>query len=276
MGERAQSPLTGKRVVITRAITQSEGLFDALRAREAEPLLFPLIRIVPLQEYEPLDAALARLRAGDWIILTSQNAVAPVAGRGRMLRKEFFSAAEGVKVAVVGPASERAALDANLRVDYVANVQDGVSLAHELGERLRGRRVLLPRSDLASPALPAAVQKFGAEVIEVAAYHTERVREWDRRLGDTILHGAVDAVVCFSPSAVHALTDFLSTNGARADFQNTVAFVAVGAVTAQAFRDEGIHQPLVAAEATNEAAINVLSEYFAGRRQPHFAGAKKS
>src|SRR5208283_1750929 len=107
MGERAQSPLAGKRVVITRAMTQSEGLFDALRARDAEPLLFPLIRIVPLQEYGPLDAALARLRAGDWIILTSQNAVASVAGRGRMLRKEFFSAAEGVKVAVVGPASQR-------------------------------------------------------------------------------------------------------------------------------------------------------------------------
>src|SRR5271163_2694309 len=109
VGEWASSALAGKRIVVTRTVAQSGELFEALRARGAEPVLIPLIRIVPVEDYGPLDAALSRLRSGDWIVLTSQNAVAPVAQRGRMLRDESFGAAEGIQVAAVGPASENAA-----------------------------------------------------------------------------------------------------------------------------------------------------------------------
>lgn len=275
MAEQSLSALAGKRIVVTRAEAQSEGLFDALRSRRAEPILFPLIRIVALEDYGALDAALVRLRAGDWIILTSQNAVTPVATRARMLRKEFFGAANGILVAAVGPATAKAAQALNVKVDYVAKTHDGVSLANELKERLRGHLALLPRSDLAGGALPATIQKIGGQAVEVIAYRTERVNEWEGQLVDMILEGAVDAVVCFSPSAVHALTDLLAARDA-VNFQDKVAFAAIGAVTAQAFRSAGIRKPLVAVDASAEATVKILSDYFASREQFQNAGATNS
>ena len=275
MAEQEELPLAGKRIVITRAVTQSEGLADALRAQGAEPVLFPLIRIVPIKNYGELEAGLARLRDGDWIILTSQNAVAPVADCAIALRRDFFGEASGILVAAVGPATEKAARAAGVNVDYLAQTHDGVSLATELKERLRGHLALLPRSDLAGTALPVAIHKIGGEAIEVVAYHTEHVPQWEGRLADMIVEGSVDAVVCFSPSAVTALMDLLSSRNV-ADVENKVVFVAIGAITAQAFRMAGIRQPLVAIDASTAASVNVLSKYFAERVSPQNAGVKHS
>jgi len=274
VGEWASSALAGKRIVVTRTVAQSGELFEALRARGAEPVLIPLIRIVPVEDYGPLDAALSRLRSGDWIVLTSQNAVAPVAQRGRMLRDESFGAAEGIQVAAVGPASENAARAAGLTVDYVAKSHDGVSLAHELGERLRGRRVLLPRSDLAGAELPAAVQRYGAEAMEVVAYCTEQVHEYERELKALVAEGGVDAIICFSPSAVHSLARVLGA-ARLTELQDKLVFAAIGEVTARAYRHAGVREPLAAKYAGSEATVNVLNDYFARRSQQALAGAKK-
>ena len=71
--------------MVTRPLAQCAALCDALRAEDAEALVFPLINIVPLEDFRELDAALRKLRAGDWIFLTSQNAVAPLVERLEVL-----------------------------------------------------------------------------------------------------------------------------------------------------------------------------------------------
>jgi len=274
VGDRAQSSLAGKRIVATRPQAQCAALCDALLAHGAEPLALPLIKIVAAEDFTELDAGLKKLRAGDWIILTSQNAVDPVALRLRFLRAAEPNTARDVRVAAVGPATQQAANNAALEVQYVAQAHDGVSLAQELGERLRGRHVLLPRSDLANTEMPAALRQFGAEVMEVIAYRTEYLRESEAELQRRIAARRVDAVVCFSPSAVHSLVNIL---GARiAELHDHVVFAAIGEPTARAFREAGVRQPLVAGEATPEAAVSVLRDRFAKQAPRAFAGAKKS
>ena len=260
--------------MVTRALAQSDGLAKALRTRGAEPILLPLIRIVPVVDYAPLDAALGRLRDGDWIFLTSQNAVPLVAQRGRRLREDFFGAAAAIQVAAVGAATQRAARETDMPIHYVANSHDGVSLANELGERLRGRKVLLPRSDVAGPELPDAIQQHGAEVMDVHAYRTEPCREHDGELQARVLRREVDAIVCFSPSAVRSLERVFCT-ARLAEVQNSVAFAAIGKVTEWACRHAGLREPLMAEDASVEAVVAVLQDYFAGRVPGHFAGAKK-
>jgi uroporphyrinogen-III synthase len=274
VAETSPSPLAGKRIVVTRPLAQCIALCDALRAYGAEPLALPLIRIVAVGGFAELDAGLKKLRARDWIILTSQNAVDPVASRLRLLRAAEPDTARDVHIAVVGPATQQAAKEASLGAHYVAQVHDGVSLAHELGERLRGRRVLLPRSDLASTEMPAAIRQYGAEVTEVIAYRTEYVRESEAELQTLIATRRVDAIVCFSPSAVHSLVNILGTS--VVELHDRIRFVAIGEVTARAFREAGVREPLVAADATTEAAVGVLSDHFARQVQRDFAGAKKA
>ena len=67
--------LSGLRVVVTRPQDQSEVLCDRLRALGAEPIVFPVIAIVPPEPGGPLDQAIARLAGYDWIIFTSVNGV---------------------------------------------------------------------------------------------------------------------------------------------------------------------------------------------------------
>ena len=275
MSDPSQSPLAGKRIVVTRPLAQSDSLANALRARGAEPIILPMIRIAPIEDCAQLDAALGRLCADDWIFLTSQNAVSPVAERGRRLRGDFFSTAGRIHVAVVGTATQRAAREAGLTVHYVAKTHEGVSLANELGERLRGRRVLSPRSDIAGPELPDAIQQQGGEVMDIAAYQTELCRDHDDELKVLVARREVDAIVCFSPSAVRSLEKVFDS-ARLAEVQNSVVFAAVGKVTEWACLRAGLHEPLVADDACAEAVVIVLHNYFASRVSGHFAGAKKS
>jgi uroporphyrinogen-III synthase len=275
VADPSKSPLAGKRIVVTRPTLQSDGIADALRARGAKPIILPLIRIAPIEDYAKLDAALERLCGGDWIFLTSQNAVSPVAQRGRQFREDFFSEACRIQVATVGVATQHAAVESGISVQYVAKSHDGVSLANELGELLRGRKVLLPRSYIAGPELPDTVQRYGAEVMDVATYCTEECREHDDKLKTLIEQREVDAIVCFSPSAVTSLEKAVGL-ARLAELQDFLVFAGIGKVTERAFVRAGLHEPLVAEDSSAEAVVAILHNYFAGRLSGHFAGAKKA
>ncbi len=274
MAELQTSALAGKRIVITRAPEQSNSLAKALRARGADPIVLPLIRIVALEDYAKLDGALGQLRAGDWIFLTSQNAVSPVAQRGRRLRGDFFSAAAGIQVAAVGTATQRAAGEAGLTVHHIAKSHDGVSLAEELREPLRGRRVLLPRSNIAGPELRELIGRYGGEAMDVPAYRTEPCREHDNELKALVEQGEADVIVCFSPSAVRSLEKAFGP-ARLAEMENSVVFAAIGKVTELACVHAGLRRPLVADEASAESLVGILQNYFADRVPGHLAGAKK-
>jgi uroporphyrinogen-III synthase len=68
-------PLINKRILITRARHQASDLAAQLEALGATPILIPTIEIIPPETYAPLDAAIAKLDAYDWLIFTSANAV---------------------------------------------------------------------------------------------------------------------------------------------------------------------------------------------------------
>src|SRR5579863_2455638 len=58
VGEPGHKPLAGKRVVVTRALEQSQSLVDALREAGAEPILLPLVAFTPVDNPAELDACL--------------------------------------------------------------------------------------------------------------------------------------------------------------------------------------------------------------------------
>ena len=74
-------PLFGKRVLVTRPKDQSMDLVERLEAMGAEAIEAPMIRIVPPEDYGPLDEACARAADFDWIIFSSANAVDAFFGR---------------------------------------------------------------------------------------------------------------------------------------------------------------------------------------------------
>src|SRR5262249_44897240 len=111
---------------------------------------------------------------------------------------------------------------------------------------------------------PAALEAAGARVTEVVAYRTLRAADPDQQQLARVVRGEVEAILFFSPSAVQSFVEAAGSSQLQM-LQRRVAIAAIGPVTAKALRDAGVGQLLLAAEATSDAMIRGLSEYFSSR-----------
>src|SRR6266478_3653893 len=269
----APSALLGKRVVITRPALQSEALVNSLKERGAIPIVRPLITFCDPEDYSPMDIAISGLEQFDWLIFTSGEAVRAVARRCSKLGQSFTEISSDLSVAAVGPVTADEIRKIGLNVDYVAQTRSGIGLANELGERLREKKVLLPRSDRANPDLPVALKHHGAEVKEVIAYRTVRPKETELKELTEFVNGKADAILFFSPSSVLHFTEAFSSKLLSAA-EDRLAIMAVGPVTANALRGAGVSRAVVAADTTAVAVIEALEKHFAGAAKQEKAGAK--
>jgi uroporphyrinogen-III synthase len=170
------------------------------------------------------------------------------------------------RAAAVGPTTAAAAERAGFFVDYQAQTHSGAALANELGEKLRGQTVFLPRSDRANPDLPRLLRNYGAEVTEVVAYRTVTPVNLDDEKIASILNGEVEAILFFSPTAVEHFVGVVG-NEKLQDLQNRVAIAAVGPITANALQQSGVHNLLMAEDTTTDAVIAILNNHFAVPRK---------
>jgi uroporphyrinogen III methyltransferase/synthase len=274
VAETIPSALVGKRIVITRAAAQSEALARELSGRGAIPIVVPLVSFAEPEDCAPLDKAIKQLEQFDWMILTSAQAVRAAAQRAEDLQRPLNRPGSKLLVACVGPVTAEAARKANLRVELVAGTHNGVALAGELGSRLAGAKVFLPRSDRANPDLPIALKHHGAHVTEVIAYRTLRPAEAERGNLKNIGEGKTDAVLFFSPSAVHHFAELRGAEQLR-QLQDKLAITAVGPVTAKALREAGVTHGVMAQDTTAASVIEALEQHFAGILKAALAGGKR-
>lgn len=273
MAEAISSALAGKRIVITRSAAQSEAMARDLSARGAIPVVLPLVSFADPEDFGPLDEAIKGIEQFDWMILTSAQAMRALVKRSEELKRSLFGPEGKLRIAAVGPVTAEAAERAGLRVEHVAETHTGVALAEELGGRLAGARVFLPRSDRANPDLPPALRRYGADVMEVIAYRTLRPTDVGQRDLRKIAEGAADAVLFFSPSAVQYFAGLFGSEQLQS-IQDKLAITAVGPVTANTLQEAGVRHLVISADTTAAAVVEALEEYFAGTVKAR-AGAKR-
>jgi len=258
----SHSALAGKRVVVTRAMAQAVELLKALQYAGSIPILLPVIRILPPESFSHLDETLQKLDEFDLVLFTSQNAVRIVQERlealglfgGQKIRRPVAGA--------VGDTTASEATGVGFEVVHVASKPLGTVLAEELGTRLYGKRVLLPRSDRANPDVTVVLEKLGARVTEIVAYRTVSESAND---GDVVLKAMnADAVLFFSPSAVEGF-DRVCGAGKLAEFATRGVVVASGPVTLAALHAAGITTAAAAKEPSVARIIEALANSFAMR-----------
>ncbi len=273
MGDAGSKPLAGKRVLVTRAAEQSQSLLEALREAGAHAVMAPLVAFATPEDTSDLDRCLRGGQRFDWIFFTSQNAVRALQERCAALQIPPKQSLAAAKIAAVGPATAAAARGIGLSVEYISKGHTGVALADELAGELRGKRILVPRSDRANPDLLAALERHGANIAAVIAYKTVAAEAGAGELEEAMTKRPADAVLFFSPSAVRNFRESVGTERFRAIGRQAV-FVAIGPVSERALKAEGVERVLVAADTTVAASIATLAEFFskAGQAQP--AGAK--
>ena len=156
-------PLSGWRIVVTRAARQSGGLRERLEQQGAEVLLLPTIEIVSPNSYETLDSVLRKLAEFDWLIVTSANAVRVISERMAEIGLTAESLAH-LHCAAVGPSTAEAMQTLGLKVAVVPEQYVGDALADALKDQVRGQRVLLVRAAVARDVVPDALTAAGAVV----------------------------------------------------------------------------------------------------------------
>ena len=126
------------------------------------------------------------------------------------------------------------------------------------------RRVLLPASALADPALADGLRRAGWEVEQVAAYTTVTADAHDLPpdLDRTWATGGVDAVVLTAPSTTRAVLELLGPPP-----QGT-GLVAIGATTAAATRELGLTVAAVAPSPTPEGVLQATIDTIRATTDP--------
>jgi len=224
-----------------------------------------MIHFGPPADFGPLDEALRNLDQFDWILLTSQIAVEFVSRRAISIGIAKIQLASSGRVAVVGPATATAAARAGFRVDYVTRKNEGGGFLEELAQELKGKRIFLPRSNLALKAVVENLEQNGSEVTAIVAYRNLPPSPEEQRQIQAIQWGIVEAALFFSPSAVQHFVDAVGILQVKRHHAHIV-FVAVGPTTAQALRDLlGFQHVVQATSPSTEGVLQSLENYLQKR-----------
>jgi uroporphyrinogen-III synthase len=259
------SELSGKRILVTRARAQSEGLVERLAQLGAVAVIFPTIEIAAMADPAALDRAIAHLDSYDWIIFTSVNAVeffwqrfvALAGGQRWQAAGKEFQAFAGVKVAAIGPVTAQALRARGVTAAFVPPEYVAEAIVPGLGE-VRGQRILLPGSEIARRALFAALQERGAFPEAIAVYRTLPAQPGSHNLAD--LAQGVDAATFTSSSTVD---NFFELLGSRAlELLQGAVIACIGPITAQTARSRGLRVAVTANVYTMEGLVAALLAYF--------------
>jgi uroporphyrinogen-III synthase len=229
-------PLTGRRVLVTRAAHQAGKLSEGLRALGATPVEVPVLEIQPPARFEPLDAALLGLGRYDWLILTSANTVRALAERAAALRVALAQPA-GLKVAAVGEGTANAAREAGLNVALVPESYVAEGLVSSVASCAAGKRILLARAAVARDVIPDALRAAGAQVDVVDAYRNVMPEAAPEQLRKALAE-RIDVATFTSSSSVTHLVEAAQAAGVAWPFAG-VAAASIGPITSATLRDSG-------------------------------------
>ena len=258
-------PLFGKRIVVTRPREQAAELVEALEQLGATVIEAPTVKIVPPEDFAPLDEACANLSQYDWIVFTSANGVDHFFERLHAGPSDVRALA-GARLCAIGPGTAERIARQGLKVDLVPpeyRAEAVVEALRATGD-LAGKAFLLPRADIARELLADELRASGALVTEVTAYRSVPVeieRDGEPDIYRLLLDRKVDVVTFTSASTVR---NFVRLYGVEpvADLLQAVAIASIGPVTAEAAQQCGIRSSIVPEEYTIPGLVRAIVEHF--------------
>lgn len=254
-------PLSGKRVVVTRASEQAEGMARALRRRGAVAILAPTIAIGPPDDPAPLAEAVRALDRYALVAFTSANGV------DAFFRVVFEAgldarALRAALVGAIGPGTAASLARHGVRADVLADEHRGEAFAEAVLARVpRGSRVLLPRAAVARNAFPDALVANGVAVDVLEAYRTRppppevvaaALARWAESPPDAIAFTASSTV-----------DNFCSLFPDARALLRGVAVASIGPITSDTCRRLGLEVALESSPYTIPALVSALEAHFA-------------
>ncbi len=253
-------PLFGKTFVITRAEEQAESFIHMLEERGAEAFLYSSIKTIPPVDWSPLDKSLEVLSSYDGLIFTSVNGVRFFSQRLKEKNKDIREL-KGVRIYAIGPKTEQAVRNLNIKVDTVPESYVAESLIESIGkENIEGKKFLLPRAAIAREVLPNTLREMGASIDVVHAYQTIRPESSESSFLNRLNEGSIDVVTFTSSSTVTNLLDRL--NKEQREKLNKIIVACIGPITQKTAENYGLKVAIVPSQYTIVGLISAIETYF--------------
>ena len=241
-----------------RARHQAGALSSDLRKLGAQVIEIPFIEIRKPQSFHPLDHALKSAGTYDWLILTSVNGVEAVWARLQKLKltKRHLN---HLKIAAIGPATEKAVEKRGIKVSVVPEEYVAESVVESLRSKVAGARVLLARAKVARDVIPRELRRLGAQVDVVEAYETVIPESSRTRLRAALKDpNRRPHVITFTSSST--ARNFLALLGSRGHTArlDDIQLASIGPVTSATLRELGLRADIEASKYTMPGLVQAI------------------
>ena len=247
----AARPLVGRIVLVTRPARQADSLVDRLADLGAAVLAQPAIEIGPPPDWAPVDAAIEKIDAFDWMVFSSANGVHSFLQRlghgGRDLR-----ALGPVKLAAIGPATAETLAEYHLHADVQPADYRAEALAESLAPQARGQQFLLVRASRGREVLAEMLTAAGAAISQVVAYESRDAAEPDADVAAALAAGQIHWITVTSSAIARSLVRLFGSDLAKAKL------AAISPITAGVLAEAGFPAAAVAEQYTTDGLIDAI------------------
>lgn len=249
--------LAGRHVVVTRPAGQAAHLAEALAARGAIPVLFPVLAIDDVADIAPLLDVARRLDDFDIAVFVSPNAVDKALDA--ILARRSWPAR--LRAATVGHSSEQALARHGI-ADVIApqdRFDSEALLALAPLQNVAGRKIVVFRGDGGRDLLGDTLLARGAQVEYLTCYRRSRPNADPAPLLRLWNDGTLDAITLTSSEGLRNLCDMVGGLG-QAWLRRTPVFVPHPRIAEQA-RAVGLANVVLTAPA-DDGLIAGLERYY--------------
>ena len=255
-----KKPLFGKRILVTRARKQASVFAEKIEGLGGEPWEFPAIEITDPKDYGPMDEAISQLESFNYLVFTSVNGVEYFFNRLRFQKTDIRNMKD-IKIVAIGPKTREAVEKYGIFCDYVPEEFVAEAIIDMLkDEDLKGKKVLLPRADIARKVLPEALTKMGAQVYEVDAYKTIKGKGNIEQLKEMINQNRIHIVTFTSSSTVKNFVQQLEEKE-LSNLRDNVVVACIGPITAKTAKDMGLRVDIEADVYTIDGLMNAILNF---------------
>jgi len=248
-------PLKGKRIVVTRSQDQASGLVKQLTALGADVLELPVLRIEHPVDRMGFAEGVAQAHTYDWLIFSSTNGVRRFFDAFYAVYKDARSIG-GVRIAAVGPGTEKAIREYRFDVDLVPerHLAEGLLESFKNDYDIDSQTMLWVRPENARPILADGLTDMQAIVDECVAYRIEPETEDPTGAAARFTEEGADLVTFTSSSTAKYFNQLNLTwpKGCKA--------ASIGPITTAKLKELGQTQIIEAEEHNIEGLVQAIVE----------------
>lgn len=250
---------TQKYILITRSPQENKDFKNQLEHLGFAVLEYPAISITKSVLSDDEKRSLQIFFSFDWILFTSVNGVRFFM---EALAELHIDAAvlQTKKIGAVGPKTAEEIEKYHLHTSFIPSAFTTEDLAREL-PGVGGKRILLPRSNIANPALKEQLEARGAMVTNVPIYITVSNAEEHGSLSFLVAHHQIRYITFTSPSTVEGfLSSMKDTQEKEKIF--SIPVLSIGPVTTEAAKRHGFQSIYTSEVHTIEGMLAKLQKDF--------------